>query len=295
MKKRIFKAMWLSVMAVAVVTVSSCSSDSDFFGLDGLEDVDIFTNPSTINQSELLELANSCPFYITETNEYITYINSFDNLFNAINDSIESKYNSKSDLDPLRKALIVNYEILINKYPEYKSLTVAGKELLRHHFQKSNSNIKNQKRTKNRSVESCTAYNALNKPMLDGLIIDAGIYCYQGIYMQIFNSSDAVTAAIIYTITEQVEFGGLGYGDSSILMIDPNAGPYSMKLVFINNPNYSFNYAFHVHPVMDISSYIYLNDADEASRQTCLNTTGCSDFRVYDWSNNYHSFSGRHY
>lgn len=30
MKKRIFKAMWLSVMAVAVVTVSSCSSDSDF-------------------------------------------------------------------------------------------------------------------------------------------------------------------------------------------------------------------------------------------------------------------------
>jgi hypothetical protein len=38
MKKRIFKAMWLSVMAVAVVTVSSCSSDSDFFGQDGMEE-----------------------------------------------------------------------------------------------------------------------------------------------------------------------------------------------------------------------------------------------------------------
>ncbi len=51
MKKRIFKAMWLSVMAVAVVTVSSCSSDSDFFGLDGLEDMD-YLNPLTNYQSE---------------------------------------------------------------------------------------------------------------------------------------------------------------------------------------------------------------------------------------------------
>lgn len=39
MTKRVFSAMWLSVMAIAVLTVSSCSNDSDIFGLDGLEDV----------------------------------------------------------------------------------------------------------------------------------------------------------------------------------------------------------------------------------------------------------------
>lgn len=51
MNKKVFKAMRLSVMAVAVVTVSSCSSDSDFFGLDGLEDMD-YLNPLTNYQSE---------------------------------------------------------------------------------------------------------------------------------------------------------------------------------------------------------------------------------------------------
>ena len=56
MKKRIFKAMWLSVMAVAVVTVSSCSSDSDFFGLDGLEDMDYLNAVNSYNNSTFLDL-----------------------------------------------------------------------------------------------------------------------------------------------------------------------------------------------------------------------------------------------
>jgi hypothetical protein len=51
MNKKVFKAMWLSVIAVVVVTVSSCSSDSDFFGLDGLEGT-IYLNPLTNYQNE---------------------------------------------------------------------------------------------------------------------------------------------------------------------------------------------------------------------------------------------------
>ena len=44
MNKKVFKAMWLSVMAVAVVIVSSCSSDSDFFGLDGVDYIESIEN-----------------------------------------------------------------------------------------------------------------------------------------------------------------------------------------------------------------------------------------------------------
>ncbi len=74
MKKRIFKAMWLSVMAVAVVTVSSCSSDSDFFGLDGLEDfksTHISTKSGLVDISEYLDISTCNSEKWTE-NDYIS-------------------------------------------------------------------------------------------------------------------------------------------------------------------------------------------------------------------------------
>lgn len=61
MNKKVFKAMWLSVIAVVVVTVSSCSSDSDFFGLDGLEDfksTHISTKSGLVDISEYLDMSN---------------------------------------------------------------------------------------------------------------------------------------------------------------------------------------------------------------------------------------------
>lgn len=54
MNKKVFKAIWLSVMAVVVVIVSSCSSDSDFFRLDGLEDMESIVN-NQISENPLID------------------------------------------------------------------------------------------------------------------------------------------------------------------------------------------------------------------------------------------------
>lgn len=111
MKKRIFKAMWLSVMAVAVVTVSSCSSDSMF---------DFYQN----DKAAIREMALS-EEYQTYLEEYFFATNalkSIDTTAMVACDTIGGKTLKKMSFNDF---VLVHrlYEKFQEKYPYYNSLS----------------------------------------------------------------------------------------------------------------------------------------------------------------------------
>lgn len=147
MKKRIFKAMWLSVMAVVVVTVSSCSSDSDFFGLDGLEDfksTQISTKSGLVDISEYLTISTCNSEKWTE-NDY----RSIDKAIQRMNISYSKN----------RNQYIINEQVKASELNMSDSLYCAVTTMLEYtNYIFANSSNNNKRRIKSRSTEQGGLY-----------------------------------------------------------------------------------------------------------------------------------------
>ena len=293
--KQTNKLKMIAAMAVSVTVAlfsASCSSD-EFFGFEKNEKPLIDINPS---YKDLLYRIESTPFYIAKNKEYQDYLNSYECLYNEINNIIITKTYEKNRVDSLMELHIVCNNNLIKMYPEFKTLPELERKFLAYYSKglidtKGNPTKKYlPKRTKGNAPENA-AIGALG--LLLGVIYEMGMYCYDGVWMEVFPGDGAIAAAIVRNLTCNVEYGGVGYNDSSILMTDPQAKPNEMNIVIWYVSSYPLNYIFHVHPVTDISTYTYLDDEDENTRSIGSSVGHCSDFRVYDWSCHYHTFSAR--
>lgn len=252
MKKRIFKAMWLSVMAVAVVTVSSCSSD------------DIKEN--IYNDNTL--------FYLSKDPKYIDYVESSLLYENAIKDTTNMTLtaylgNNKAiyskDIEYSYTNVINAYENFVDYYPQYLSMSVIEQNKLYNHCVNINPRLreltdnKNFLRTKSGNPETSDAYNAVMYKHAGDHVLN-GVFAYSDSYLiKVTTASAAKYMAVQETISKGVERGGFVWNDDSgCLFTDKNASSSSMGILFFDWGPYVPSYSFHVHT----SSSTGLSDAD---------------------------------
>jgi hypothetical protein len=248
MNKNVFKAMWLSVMAVAVVTVSSCSSD-DFFEFDNYR----------LSENSFLDSKQVNLFYndIIESKEFKNYMlakEAFGNLFSPKN--IQKLQNQYIDSLNMFKINYMNEQLaldnalsaLIIKYPIYQKMSDNEKNELVHRYlmtydeQYSSQYIAKKqicRAGKNRNPEPSIAHEFASRVNIPRYSLTAHIFV-----------SDAINECKDYSHVHRVESGGLGFFDGSgVFVEDANATDSTMSLPVVTGwsegtPEYGFHYHF---------------------------------------------------
>jgi|GEM_PF-4998675 len=256
MNKNVFKAMWLSVMAVAVVTVSSCSSDSDFFGLDGLEDIYNQRN-GMIESNEYIDYLES----MIEFNEFfMNPIISQEDSIGRIGDKTIYSISYKNILQQERNA----YNKLIKRYPYYAHMSKEEKIAITLSVILHDERFKTSRITTSLTSSTLTRAKNSNPEAIAFTIIP--YKCTEGSYTMepYFLYTDAHNACKNYSKKYNKESGGFTFQDySSIFIIDANASSSSCNLPILNWGSNIPVFAYHYHPTNGNYS-----SADSASMQS---------------------------
>lgn len=257
MRNVVFKAMWLSVMVLAMVTVSSCSSD-DMFGF--------YENDKTAIRE--MALSEEYQTYLEEYFVATNALKSIDTTAMVACDTIGGKILKKVSFDDFASVYTL-YKRFQEKYPYYNSLSnnektdIMNAAILNSPKLQNLSGIKTAKicRTKSSSTETIAAQNlSISRGDASGYTLTA-MTAYGAQYEACSRSSD-----------DGKEYGGfIFYADGSGIFV-ASPSPSSSGMTFPTSifgsgmpENLRPDCSFHIHPSgnlepsnTDVNSFSYM-------------------------------------